>query len=215
MTVSDRADAAAKPTQVTVSNMHIDNGVSTNTEYTILPDDIGSTYVDYRVTPSSETCVYGEIYSTGLAALVLNRRIQLDPLVRCSEVATPRRYKMVFTGDAGHDACLRLMNTAGPCTFVTPTGSPQIQAHSVFKSRTGKAAMTFYFITENPQVNWRLTTDQDANIIGTLTNTKPVEYNGNMTLAEHQGNPGGYVPVVFDIDMRFRITFERVSVTTP
>ena len=71
--------------------------------------------------------------------------------------------------------------------------------------------MTFYFITQNPHVNWRLTTDVDADIVVNLPNSKTVKYDGAMTLAEHQGNPGGYVPVSHGIPMAFRITFDRVT----
>lgn len=52
---------------------------------------------------------------------------------------------------------------------------------------------------------YRLTTDTSAPIVGS-TNSKTVAYGGTATLAQHQGNPGGYVPLVYGIPLSFRIT---------
>jgi hypothetical protein len=52
-----------------------------------------------------------------------------------------------------------------------------------------------------------------ADIVGS-TNSKTVQYaGGTATLAQHQGSPGGYVPLVYGIPLSFRITFDRVTVT--
>lgn len=206
LAVSERVSAAPpKPQQVTVANMHIDPAAG----HTILPDAIGATYKDYRL-PGGDLCVQGEIYSQGLASLVLNRRVD-DAGTRCSDAGgTPRAFRIVLNHE---DACLRLLNESAPCTHLTPAGMPHVRGETAFKSKTGKTAMTFYFITQNPHINWRLTTDVDANLASLSPNTKIVTYTGNMTLAEHQGNPGGYIPVSFGIPMLFQITFERVTVT--
>ena len=203
LAVSERVSAAApKPQQVTVANMHIDPTPG----HTILPDGIAATYTDYRL---GGGCVQGEIYPVGLVSLVLNRR--LDDGRRCSDAGgTPRAFRIVLNHD---DACLRLLNTLAPCTHLTPAGMPHVRGETAFKSKTGKTAMTFYFITQNPHINWRLTTDVDANLDSMSPNTKIVTYTGNMTLAEHQGNPGGYIPVSFEIPMSFQITFDRLTVT--
>lgn len=207
LAVSDRVTAAPKPQQVTVANMHIDPSPG----HTILPDDGIGDYIDFRL-PFGHPCVQGEIYPVGLASLVLNRRVD-DAGTRCSDAGgTPRAFQIVLDHE---DACFELLNQPAPCTHVTPAGMPHVRGETVFKSRTGKTAMTFYFITENPQIAWRLTTDQDARITENLTNTKRLEYSGPMTLAEHQGNPGGYVPVSLNIPMSFGITFERVTIAVP
>jgi len=206
LAVSERVSAAPpKPQQVTVANMHIDPAGN----HTILPDDFGATYRDYRL-PGGDLCVQGEIYSQGLASLVLNRR--MDDGTRCSDAGrTPRAFRIVLNHV---DACFRLLNAEAPCTHLTPAGMPHVRGETAFKSKTGKTAMTFYFITQYPQhTNWRLTTDVDANLASLSSNTKIVTYDGNMTLAEHQGNPGSYIPVSFGIPMSFQIMFDRVTVT--
>jgi hypothetical protein len=206
LTALERVTAAApKPQQVTVANMHIDPAAG----HTILPDAVGPTYIDYRLS-AGDSCVQGEIYPVGLASLVLNRRVD-EAGNRCSDVGgTPRAFRIVLNHE---DACLRLLNQSAPCTHVTPAGMPHVRGETAFKSKNGKTAMTFYFITQDPHINWRLTTDVDADLASLSANTKIVTYSGKMTLAEHQGNPGGYVPVSFGIPMSFQITFDRVTVT--
>jgi hypothetical protein len=206
LTVSERVSAAPKPQQVTVANMFIDPSEGR----TIPPDDLSlPTYKDYR-RADGDPCVQGEIYSQGLASLVLNRHVD-DSGTRCSDAGgTPRAFRLVLDHA---DACLRLLNESAPCTHVTPAGMPHVRGETAFKSKTTKTAMTFYFITQDPHINWRLTTDVDANLVSLSSNTKVITYNNTMTLAEHQGNPGGYVPVSFGIPMSFQITFDRVTVT--
>jgi hypothetical protein len=204
--------AAPKSSQVTVANMHIDPGSG---QYNLRPDAAGPTYVDYRV-PGGDACVQGEIYPSSLASLVLNR--PMPDGTRCSDSTgnPPRGFRVVFSHDG---ACWLLMNQAAPCDFLTPAGMPHVRGETVFKSRTSYSAMTFYFITQDGQGNrldnYRLTTDQQAPIVVSLPNAKTVAYSGNATLAQHQGNPGGYVPVEFGIPLSFRITFDRVTVANP
>ena len=214
--LSASLSAAPKPASVVVANMRID----ANPDFHIRADTwtadrfgafIDTSYRDYRVA-GGDACVQGEIYSTGLASLVLNRRMLNGS--KCAEnEMPPRQFRIRFDSPA---ACALVTGTASPsCERLTPAGSPHVRGETVFKSRTGSTAMTFYFITQSGGTTlnqYRLTTDAPAPIVGS-TNVKTVTYaGGTATLAEHQGNPGGYVPLVYDIPMSFRITFERVTV---
>lgn len=210
--------AAPKAAAVVVANMRID----ADPNFHIRPDvwtvdGVGSlidtAYLDYRL-PGGNACVQGEIYPGGLASLVLNRR--MPDGTKCSENGMPpRQFRIRFENVA---ACAELGLTATDgvsCEHLTPAGSPHVRGETVFKSRTGSTAMTFYFITQagGTTLNqYRLTTDAPAPIVGS-TNVKTVTYTaGTATLARHEGNPGGYVPLVYNIPMSFRITFERVTV---
>ena len=207
--------AAPKAAAVVVANMRIDPDENFHIRPDVWTGDAGSLidmpYRDYRVAGGDE-CVQGEIYSTGLVSLVLNRR--MPDGTKCSENGMPpRQFRIRFESTA---ACALVTGTASPtCEHLTPAGSPHVRGETVFKSRTGSTAMTFYFITQTGGTTlnqYRLTTDARAPIVGS-TNVKTVTYTaGTATLARHEGNPGGYVPLVYDIPMSFRITFERVTV---
>ena len=210
--------AAPKAAAVVVANMRIDADPAFHIRADTWTADsfgafIDTPYRDYRVA-GGDTCVQGEIYSTGLVSLVLNRR--MPDGTKCSENGMPpRQFRIRFENVA---ACAELGLTAtdgGTCEHLTPAGSPHVRGETVFKSRTGSTAMTFYFITQTGGTTlnqYRLTTDARAPIVGS-TNVKTVTYTaGTATLARHEGNPGGYVPLVYDIPMSFRITFERVTV---
>lgn len=209
--------AAPKAAAVVVANMRIDPDENFHIRPDVWTGGAGSLidtpYWDYRLTHGN-ACVQGEIYPGGLASLVLNRRMPNG--TKCSENGMPpRQFRIRFENVA---ACAELGLTATDgvsCEHLTPAGVPHVRGETVFKSRTGSTAMTFYFITQagGTTLNqYRLTTDAPAPIVGS-TNVKTVTYTaGTATLARHEGNPGGYVPLVYDIPMSFRITFERVTV---
>ena len=213
--LSASLSAAPKPAPVVVANMRIDPDENFHIRPDVWTGGAGSLidtpYWDYRLTHGN-ACVQGEIYPGGLASLVLNRR--MPDGTKCSENGMPpRQFRIRFESTA---ACALVTGTASPtCEHLTPAGSPHVRGETVFKSRTGSTAMTFYFITQTGGTTlnqYRLTTDARAPIVGS-TNVKTVTYTaGTATLARHEGNPGGYVPLVYDIPMSFRITFERVTV---
>jgi hypothetical protein len=173
--------------------------------------------VDYRVPDHGDECVVGEFYPVGLALMLLNRRGDVEG-TRCSDTPgnEPRGFRVQFT-DGG--VCQLLMNQPAPCDFLTPAGASTVRGETVFKSKTGYSDMTFYFITQdaagNRLDNYRLTSDQQASIFSNSSNSKTVQYSGPSTLAQHQGNPGGYVPAFFNLWLSFRITFDRVTVQAP
>ncbi len=224
MAVSPVLSAAPKPPTVTVANMRID----ADPAFHILPDqwtdDGAGTFVDvpyrdFRL-PGGDACVQGEIYTTGLTSLVLNRRMPDGS--KCADNAdnppaprSPRKFRIRFDSA---DACALVTGVASAsCEHLTPAGAPHVRGETVFKSKVTTTVFTFYFITQDSNGGvlnqYRLTTDTNAPIVGS-TNSKTVTYTGGKTatLAQHQGNPGGYVPLVYGIPMSFRITFDRVTV---
>jgi hypothetical protein len=214
---SPTVTAAPKGGSVTVANMRIDPDPA----FHIRPDEwtidaagvpIDRRYLDYR-TPGGDACVQGEIYTTGLTSLVLNRRMA-DGSQCAANGLPPRGFRIRFES---LDACLLLTGTAsGVCEHLTPAGSPHVRGETVFKSKGVSTAMTFYFITQDASgarlAQYRLTTDANAPITGSTSTRTATYVGGTATLAQHHGNPGGYVPMVYDIPMSFRITFDRVTV---
>lgn len=222
---------AQKKQQTTVVNLTIHGDANTN--YTILPDLTGAgsfrnAYVDYRAA-GGDTCVQGEAYTQGLASVVTNRRMyEGGPLCAGTEgnvdLTKPRNFQLQFESA---DACAFLGATGDPC-WVTPLASykgfPHIRGETVFKSKATQTAMTIYFAlwdesTTDPNdiVQYRLTSDQPAAMpLPQDSNTKTVVSvaNATATLARHDGFPGGYVPYVSGIPLRFSMTFERKTVTT-
>lgn len=154
--VSPPLSAAPKPAGVTVSNMRID----ADPAFHIRPDAwvvdgsgafVDTPYLDYR-TPGGDACVQGEIYTTGLASLVLNRRMPDGS--KCADNAdsppsawSPRAFRIRFDS---LEACALVTGVASAsCEHLTPAGSPHVRDETVFKNKVSKTAFTFYFITQD------------------------------------------------------------------
>ncbi|HUE86489.1 MAG TPA: hypothetical protein VMO26_10465 [Vicinamibacterales bacterium] len=222
LAVPDIVVNAQKQKQTVVVNLTIDPGAAESPN-TVLPDGIASTYIDWRL--AGDICVAGESYSQGLASVVMNRRMsEGGPL--CGGTDPPNETRTFWLLVEHADACAILgaeTDLDGVCMVAALSedrGLPHVRAETLFKSKVTSTAMTFYFArrdesTADPDdvVAYRLTSDAPAQVITHTSNSKSVFIaSGTATLAEHQGNPGGYVAVAWGIPLRLAMRFDRVPV---
>jgi hypothetical protein len=213
---------AQKQKQTVVVNLTIDPGAPESPN-TVLPDGIASEYIDWRL--EGDLCVAGESYTQGLASVVMNRRMsEGGPL--CGGTEPPNDTRTFWLRVEHADACAILGADAdlnGVCMVAALSedrGLPHVRAETLFKSKVTSTAMTFFFARRNEStadpddiIAYRLTSDAFAQVITHNGNSKSVVVaNGTATLAEHQGNPGGYVPVAWEIPLRLSMRFDRVAV---
>jgi hypothetical protein len=203
---------AAKPAQTVVANMRIDPGLA----YQVHPverfagDPNPSVYLDHRV-PGGDVCVAGDIHSTGLVFVALNRLLADNS--RCSSTFAARQYALTI---ANGFICSFLGAGDAPCTVTSdPTTPAIVRAESAFKNRATKTLVTFYFrwFDGVDLQTYRITTNVEVPIAsGGATKYVSNTTSPAVTLARHEGSPSDYVPVEPPFDLPFSIAFERQSV---